>query len=216
MEKDEYNKLNSFYTICNIYYDTCNNELIRKSISKPKYKEKLRLRGYGKPSLEDIVYLEIKKKINGLVNKRRTKLKLKEAYEFINTKKRPNFQPYMNKQVLDEIEYFLHLYNLEPKIYIAYDRRAFFCKSDKSLRITFDSNIRTRRYSLKLNYGNYGLNLLDNKSIIMEIKVENTIPIWLASMLSNHNLYKTSFSKYGKEYKNTLMSMKLEGISKNA
>ncbi|MEN8905294.1 MAG: polyphosphate polymerase domain-containing protein [Clostridiales bacterium] len=216
MYSDENSKKNSFYTICNIYYDTCNNELIRKSISKPKYKEKLRLRGYGVPSLEDKVYLEIKKKVNGLVNKRRTSLKLKEAYNFIETKKKPKIQDYMNKQVLNEIEYFLNLYCLEPKIYISYDRKAFFCNENRDLRITFDSNITTRRYKLGLNYGNYGMKLLNKNIILMEIKAENNIPIWVSKMLSNHKLYKSSFSKYGTVYKNSLQNPQYEEVSNNA
>ncbi|MNW19369.1 VTC domain protein [compost metagenome] len=68
MEPDEYNKRHEFYTITNIYYDTECNTLIRNSLSKPKYKEKLRLRAYGTPNADSNVYLEIKKKVVGLVN----------------------------------------------------------------------------------------------------------------------------------------------------
>lgn len=210
MELDEYNKIHPYYTISNIYYDTMNNELIRKSVSKPKYKEKLRLRGYGIPSSEDQVYLEIKKKVNGLVNKRRTKLVLKEAYNFLYTSKKPEYKSYMNKQVLNEIDYFLNLYNLVPKIYIAYDRRAFFGIDNRDLRITFDTNIRTRRTDLRLEYGDYGEKLLNDDVYIMEIKAEKSIPLWLSQMLGYFKIYRTSFSKYGTEYKRMISKKKLE------
>jgi len=211
MELDEYNKKHPYYTICNIYYDTMNNELIRKSISKPKYKEKLRLRGYGIPSLEDKVYLEIKKKVNGLVNKRRTRLVLKEAYNYLFTSIMPEYKEYMNKQVLNEIDYFLKLYNLVPRIYIAYDRRAFFGIDNRDLRITFDTNIRTRRTDLRLELGDHGEKLLDDNVYLMEIKAEKTIPVWVSKMLSEFKIYRTSFSKYGTEYKKTIVQKISEG-----
>lgn len=211
MELDEYNKTHPFYTISNIYYDTFDNHLIRTSISKPKYKEKLRLRGYGVPSLDDKVYLEIKKKVNGLVNKRRTKLVLSEAYEFARTGEKPEYKKYMNKQVLKEIEYFLSLYKLEPKIYIAYDRKAYFGINNRDLRITFDTNIRTRREMLRLEYGDFGERLLEDGLWLMEVKAEKSIPVWLSRMLSDFKLYKTSFSKYGTEYKSMLRKKMMEG-----
>lgn len=204
MELDEYNKKSEFYTITNIYYDTDDNQLIRKSMSKPGYKEKLRLRAYGVPEQDQRVYLEIKKKVCGLVNKRRTTLVLREAYDFVSTGVKPDVKSYMNKQVVNEIEYILKIYDLKPKLYLAYDREAFFCKENRNLRITFDKNIRTRRYDLKLELGDYGEYLLDEGQWLMEIKTENSIPLWLTKVLSDNKVFRTSFSKYGTEYKELL------------
>lgn len=204
MEIDEHNKNDEFYTISNIYYDTKDNHLIRTSLLGPRYKEKLRLRAYGVPSKDEKVYMEIKKKISGLVNKRRTTLKLNEAYEFAKTGIKPEYKKYMNKQVLNEIEYFLRIYDLEPKLYLAYDRKALFGKENRDLRITFDKNIRTRRYDLKLENGDYGEALLKSDDILMEVKAEKNIPLWLSKMLSEEKIFKRSFSKYGSEYKKLL------------
>ncbi|KNY29994.1 polyphosphate polymerase domain-containing protein [Pseudobacteroides cellulosolvens] len=208
MELDEYNKTHDFYTIANIYYDTDDHHLIRKSLSKPKYKEKLRLRAYGVPSLDDKVYLEIKKKVFGLVNKRRTKLVLSEAYDFVATGQKPELKKYMNRQVLNEIEYFLSVYDLEPKLYLAYDRKAYFGRDNRDLRITFDTNIRTRREDLRLELGDHGEQLLDKDVWLMEVKAEKTIPIWLTRMLSEYKLYKKSFSKYGTEFKTMISKVR--------
>jgi len=208
MELDAYNKTHDFYTISNIYYDTKDNYLIRNSLSKPQYKEKLRLRAYGVPAVDDKVYLEIKKKFNGLVNKRRTSLILNDAYEFLSTGEKPKLESYMNKQVINEIDYFLKLYNVEPKLYLAYDRKAMFGKENREVRITFDTNIRTRRYDLKLEAGDYGEPLLDNDKWLMEVKAEKNIPFWLSKLLSEYKIYKTSFSKYGKEYEKMLIKNK--------
>lgn len=208
LEPDEYNKAHEFYTICNIYYDTADNTLIRNSLSKPKFKQKLRLRAYGVPDPEAKVYLEIKKKYCGLVNKRRTKMRLSEAYEFLSTGREPELKGYMNKQVINEIQYFLKMYELEPKLFLAYDRRAMFGKENRDLRITFDTKIRTRRENLRLESGDYGEALLENDQWLMEIKAEKSIPLWLTRLLAEHKIYSTSFSKYGKEYQKLLMNNK--------
>jgi SPX domain protein involved in polyphosphate accumulation len=209
MELDEYNKTHEFYTISNIYYDTKDNYLIRNSLSKPKYKEKLRIRAYGVPELNDKVYLEIKKKVCGLVNKRRTGMKLHEAYSFADTGIKPELKPYMNSQVINEIEYILKLYDLEPKLYLAYDRKAFFSKDNHDLRITFDTNIRTRREDLKLESGDYGEALLEDGQWLMEVKAEKSLPVWLTKLLSENKTFTTSFSKYGTEYSKMLANSKM-------
>lgn len=202
MTEDKYCKDNKFYTISNIYYDTFDNELIRRSIDKPVYKEKLRLRSYGVPRLEDLVFLEIKKKYKGIVNKRRTVIRLKEAYDFTNCGIRPHNSEYINEQVVDEITYFMDFYKTVPKLYLAYDRLAMFGKEDSNLRITFDKNIRTRRDNLHLEAGDFGNPLLEEDLWLMEIKTINSLPMWLTQKLTQLDIKGVSFSKYGTEYKN--------------
>lgn len=209
MEPDEYNENDKFYSISNIYFDTEHHSLVRNSLSKPKYREKLRIRAYGIPHNEANVYLELKKKVFGLVNKRRTALKLSEAYHFVKTGREPEFKEGMNKQVIQEIKYFLQRYVLQPKVYIAYDRIALFCIRNRDLRITFDTNIRTRRYDLMLENGDHGEDLLSSGQWLMEVKAERTIPVWLSRMLSEHRMFRTSFSKYGNEYKKSLSNGEL-------
>jgi VTC domain-containing protein len=204
MDADAHNVSQPFYTISNLYYDTDDNSLIRTSLSKPVYKEKLRLRGYGVPTAESKVYLEIKKKYAGRVNKRRTTLKLHEAYEFVATGRQPSLRPYMNHQVIDEIDFFLRTNAVRPKLYLAYDRRAFTGREDPGLRITFDADIRTRRHDLGLELGDYGEALLDDEQVLMEVKTPGNLPLWLAEMLSEMGVFRTSFSKYGREYQSLL------------
>lgn len=204
MELDKYNADRKTYTIANIYYDTPDDYLIRKSLSKPAYKEKLRLRAYGVPDADTKVFLEIKKKYRGIVNKRRTTLKLDEAYGFLESGKKPEIKPYMNAQVVNEIEFFLKNYNLVPKVYLAYDRLAYFEKGNPDLRISFDTNIRSRRYDLGLQMGDYGDKLLPDGVYLMEIKTAMAKPLWLTKALTELQIRRCSFSKYGTEYKNLL------------
>jgi hypothetical protein len=200
MSMDLYNIGGKPYTISNIYYDTNDDFLIRTSLSKPSYKEKLRLRSYGVPQMNSKVFLEIKKKYQDLVNKRRTTLVLDEAYDFVENGIVPNRKDYMNAQVVNEIEYFLRVYALKPKLYLAYDRIAYFDKEDTDLRISFDMNIRSRRYDLGLEFGDYGNQLLENGVYLMEIKTALAKPLWLTHMLSELDIKRSSFSKYGTEF----------------
>jgi hypothetical protein len=201
---DPYNHQKRFYPICNIYYDTDDNHLIRLSLSKPDYKEKLRLRSYGTPTEESEVFVEIKKKVGGLVNKRRSTLRLKESYEFLKSGKMPEMKSYMNKQVLQEIQYILRRHPLKKAVFISYERRAFFGKDSADVRISFDTNIIARREDLDLASCIRGERILPEGKLLMEVKTAGAIPVWLTRVLSEFQIYPKSFSKYGTEYTNTL------------
>lgn len=202
MNPDAYCQNGKNYSIYNIYYDTTDSYFIRTSLSKPYYKEKLRLRSYASPAApDDKVFLELKKKTGGIVHKRRAVMTLKEAQDFITYQKRPEAKGYMNEQVIRELAYFLSQNQVYPAAYIAYDRMAFFGKDDKDFRITFDRNITTRRKDLQLSRGRYGKQLLEKDQYLMEVKISSSVPVWLADLLCDLQIYKTSFSKYGTEYK---------------
>jgi len=193
------------YTIYNIYYDTDNSSIIRQSLSKPYYKEKLRMRSYSVPTSPDSeVFLELKKKIGGIVTKRRAVLTLSEAYQFLDYGIRPQNRDYINTQVLNEIAFFVTTHAVKPATYISYKRIALFGKDDSDFRITFDRNIITRREELGIEKGRFGTDLLPGK-YLMEVKVSAAFPVWLANLLSENQIYKTSFSKYGKEYTENLL-----------
>lgn len=212
MEPDKYNLNGQFYSICNIYYDTDDNRLIRSSIEKPVYKEKLRMRSYGTPCGEDKVFLEIKKKYNGIVNKRRTSIVLKDAYKYMESDVYPESDTQcINTQVLKEIDYFKKMYTLKPKVYLSYDRYAYFEKNDGDFRVTFDTNITTRRGNVRLESGSYGNKLIPDRLYLMEIKISGAVPMWFTRCLSDLHIYPVSFSKYGTEYKRYV----LEGYDKD-
>ena len=202
MTKDEY----GLHTICNIYYDTPTYDLIRNSIEKPKYKEKLRVRSYGRPDKKDKVFIEIKKKYKGVVFKRRVSLTLEETERYLNN----GIKPKKDNQILKEIDYFMNFYKPIPKVYLAYDRTAYFGKEDSNIRITFDQRIRSRQDDLSLGKGDYGDYLLDSNQYLMEIKVPLAMPLWLVHILSDLEIYPTSFSKYGNVYKQNLLEIRRE------
>lgn len=189
------------YTICNIYYDTDDDLLIRRSMQKPVYKEKLRIRSYGTPAADQTVYLEIKKKYRGLVNKRRIPLKLDEAYGFADSGIVPHVESKVEKQICAEIAFFLERYHLRRKLYLAYERHAFSGIEDPSFRVTFDSAIRSRRFSLGLENGSAGQRLLPDGLYLMEVKIDSAVPLWFSGLLDEFGIRKVSFSKYGNIYR---------------
>ncbi len=201
MKPDAYTSQNNGYSIYNIYYDTDNYDIIRHSLAKPYYKEKLRLRSYAIPtSPDDQVFLELKKKIGGVVNKRRATLSLSEASRFISKLEYPQQLNTMNQLVLEEIEVFLKNHLVTPKTYIGYERIAFVGKDDPELRLTFDYNLKSRQHSLALEKGDFGHFLIPADHYLMEVKILGAIPLWLTHALSALEIYSSSFSKYGKAY----------------
>ena len=183
-------------TVCSLYLDTPSHLLIRNSIDAKDYKEKLRIRSYNVPSLDARVFLEIKKKYKGIVYKRRVSLSLAEAYAYIDSLSMP-----FDSQITREIDYAMRLYSHpRPSMLIAYEREAYFSNEDKNLRITFDSGVRFREDDLFLEKGNHGTYILEPDEYIMEIKTGGAMPLWLSRMLSENEIFPSSFSKYGKSY----------------
>ncbi|MBQ3050141.1 MAG: polyphosphate polymerase domain-containing protein [Oscillospiraceae bacterium] len=194
MHPDEYGKT----TIRNLYYDTDTYLLIRRSIEKTNYKEKLRIRSYSRASADSTVFAELKKKYNDVVYKRRLSLPNQEAMEWLSGEK----SLAKHTQISNEIDYFLRFYGtLHPTVFLSYDREAYYSNDDTDFRVTFDDNILCRQTDLSLESEAYGTPILPENKVLMELKCSGGIPIWMTDILSREKLYKTSFSKYGTAYR---------------
>ncbi len=184
-------------TICNIYYDTPDFRLIRKSIEKPIYKEKLRLRSYGPVGPEGPTFLELKKKYKGIVYKRRLSLPEQDAMAYLNGKS-PLPE---DSQIARELDAFMKFYgNLQPAVHLSYDRTAYYSKEDPDLRITFDRNILFRMDDISLQSEPGGRFVIAPGESLMEIKAAGAMPLWLTSILTEADAKRASFSKYGTAY----------------
>lgn len=206
MELDPFCKNQSTYRIQNIYYDTPTNELISLSVRKPRYKQKLRARKYLGTNF---CYLEIKKKSEGVVGKRRLKLSMQEVDDFVLRGVKPQRESFIDKHVIGEIEYLLSLYKgIQPSTFISYERLGFFAKNDHELRITFDNQIHAKRNNFEWDKDDYEIKLLEDGLYILEIKYIQNFPLWLTKALSKLKIYPHSFSKYGTEYLNRVKGEK--------
>ena len=195
-------------TVCSIYYDTDDYELIRRSIEAPVYKEKLRLRSYGVPDGDGTVFIELKKKYKGMVYKRRVPMGAKAAMAYLAGEAGPT----ESSQMTREIDWFLRQNDVKPKAFIACDRFAWVDRENAELRITFDENLRWRTDRLDLTLGADGECLTEPGAVLMEIKIPGTAPLWLARLLSDQALFPTGFSKYGTCYKNHILSEYFNGV----
>ena len=205
MKPDEHPR----YSISNVYYDTADYNLIRASLEKPVYKEKLRMRSYGVPGSRDTVFVEIKKKYDGVVYKRRITMEMRDAPLYLCGARKGD-----GSQISREIDWFLRFYRPVPKAFIAYDREAYAAADGGELRITFDTNLRARANDLDLRLGDGGVPLLPDGLYLMEIKIPGTAPLWLARLLSDNGIFSASFSKYGAYYKQYVLGGRSAVIQK--
>lgn len=195
LEPDQY----GWYEIANIYYDTDGYDLIRTSLEKPVYKEKLRLRSYGRADGTRPVYVEIKKKLRGIVYKRRTALPLDQALALLAQPDAASAS-----QLRGEIKTLYSRYPLKPKVYLSYRRFAMLDPACPSFRLTFDRAIRFRLTDLSLASSSSGQLLLPDDRILMEVKIARALPLWFCHILAELAIYPRAFSKYGICYQNCI------------
>ena len=202
MALDQYGRT----TIRNLYFDTDTFRLIRQSIGKPNYKEKLRIRSYAQAEPGSQVFVELKKKYKKVVYKRRISMPEKEAMEWICGEHVCD----NGSQISEEVDYFLDYYQtLRPAVFLSYEREAYYAKDGGDFRVTFDDNILCRQEDLSLESDVWGAPLLPDGMVLLELKCSGGIPMWMTHVLSGMQIYKTSFSKYGTAYQ-TMIYPKLQ------
>ena len=192
--------------IASLYYDTPDRRLIAESIQKPAFKEKIRVRSYGPAAPGSPMFLELKRKCKGEVYKRRIATDIAGIQRFFAGESVLEEAPgqerkFCEEQIAKELEYFRDFYgDLRPSCLIMVDRIAYY-EPGGDLRITLDFDPRYRDHDLNLTTSMEGESLLPEGWSIMEIKVQQSMPLWLVRILSEGKIYKTSFSKYGEAYK---------------
>ncbi|MGN1418004.1 MAG: polyphosphate polymerase domain-containing protein [Acutalibacteraceae bacterium] len=199
-------------TLYNIYFDTPDYRLIRQSIEKPVYKEKLRIRTYGKPDEQSNAFLELKKKYKGVVYKRRINMRYGDCIKYAVRREYPENA---DSQILREIDYFFSFYpNIRPAVCLFYDRCAYYGRDDRELRLTFDSAVRFRTTDFDLAKGDFGTVLLDKDLSVLEIKCIGAMPLWLTDALDRLKIYPASYSKYAEAYKTFAANKDFSGVYK--
>ncbi len=184
-------------SISNLYYDTPDFRMVRRSLEKPQYKEKLRLRSYGVPEDSSTVFPEIKKKAQGVVYKRRVSMPYLQALDSLSGAGFPE-----NHQISRELNWMLGAYpNLAPRVYLSYERDSWRGIQEPDLRLTLDRDILYRTHGLDLRQGVWGEPLLMPGQTLMELKIPGAVPLWLSKALSELRIFPVSYSKYGAVYK---------------
>lgn len=187
---------NGCYNIISLYFDSPDKKIYYETRNKARFRQKLRLRIYNSATLEDNAYFEMKKKFKKRVNKRRTSIQLQGAYDYLNNCLNEEETYISNYQIFKEIDAFRQLYNLQPENIVSYDRQAFSGIDDKDLRVTFDYNLKCRKGDLRIENGPDGYHFVDPDLVVMEVKVDHSVPLWLARLISDFGCPKDSVSKF--------------------
>ena len=205
LQQDEFGRS----TVISLYLDTPDHRIIRNSIEAVNYKEKLRLRSYGTAAANTKVFLELKKKFNGVVYKRRVVMPLADAERYLEQGVKP-----FESQIMSEIDWAMKLYGWpKPAMLIACEREAWFAENHPDLRLTFDHGIRYRQQELSLSSGSVGYGLLPENTVLLEIKTGGAMPLWLADALDAEGILPGSFSKYGAAYTRSVQDNKHPNLS---
>ncbi|MDR2587212.1 MAG: polyphosphate polymerase domain-containing protein [Coriobacteriales bacterium] len=197
--------------IRSLYLDTPSHLLIRRSIEKPVFKEKLRVRSYG--IIQDDnhpVFLEIKKKYRKTVYKRRVLMTLRDARRFVEDGVVPlsslrgdNAKVALNRQIINEMYGALECYGaLTPSFLVGYERRAYcYHATGVSLRLTLDSNLGWGKGSWDVEDMRGAHPLLPPAACLMELKTTAPLPLPLTHALDALHLYPRGFSKAAQAYR---------------
>ena len=210
MAPDQYGE----YIIQNLYYDTDGWDVARASADKPLYKEKLRLRCYGKLAQDSVLFLELKKKYNGVVYKRRLPISMsalsrrtvQDAISLTIIQGAARSISGGSPQIARELDYYLSNNAVYEKIYISHNRKAYVGKDDPDLRVTFDTDVHFRLDNLHFTLPGDGRLILPRGIILMEIKTPGGMPVWLARLLSDNNIFPSVFSKFGACYSGYILN----------
>ena len=205
--------------IDSLYLDTPDRSLICRSLEKPLYKEKIRIRSYDAFSQAQAVFVEIKKKLDGIVYKRRVRMSAEGARAYVaglpyeQAQERYPVEGMVDAlapgkvQIAREIDAFMRRYDdLAPSMLISCMREAW-CPLDIGIsdgvdRITFDEDI--TYVDLFEDASVQRRRVAGAGLVVMEIKCAGAYPLWLCELLSAHGAYPRSFSKYGNAYKRVL------------
>lgn len=211
--------------IDSLYLDTPDHQLICRSLEKPLYKEKLRVRSYGAFSEADTVFLEIKKKYKGIVYKRRVCMSRSGAAAYLSGKSFEQAQAEfpihgiesdepisaVDTQIAHEIDAFCKRYpSIAPSMVISCQREAWKAidanDHESDVRITFDEEISYvdvlgRSFDYDAAVAAEGKDFaLEPGRVVMEIKCAGAYPLWLVNALDECGIAPQSFSKYGTAY----------------
>lgn len=200
MDRDPYAIHNGHYQVNTIYFDDPQDNVVGRSIAHPSYKEKLRLRSYG--GSNPIYFIEFKNKFYCDVFKVRIILSEKEYLAFVFQQTLPSKNGnYQHDRFIDTLADFMQRHGkIIPRSVIQYDRAAYVNKPfDPYLRVTIDSSLTFRRENFHLNDLG-GSPLLGEGLNILEIKIERSLPLWLAQTLNELGIYRDRFSKYGASF----------------
>lgn len=197
LQPDKHADAGGVYRISSLYYDSPDLSCYRNKIDGIKYRRKLRLRVY-KDSDMTFGFVEIKQRINRTVQKRRICLPIDEAKALcsgmdIDMQRLDQ----TDQETASEVLYLVKALSLRPQCIISYHRKAYEgSRYEHGLRVTFDTHLKYRLNNLDVTQPSKDRFFLPPDSVVMEVKANERVPIWLTSLFGLHQCNLQRVSKY--------------------
>jgi len=182
------------YPIYSLYCDSAGLSLFWEKIEGIKYRRKVRFRRYGK---SQDVFLEIKQRVDRTLQKRRVRRPLDRVVETFCSGNGLDGHEQNHDQVSAEVFFLWNYYGLEPRMAISYRRRAFFAVFESDLRITLDTRVQYHSHDLDITRPfEVGKYVVEPELVIVEVKFNERVPLWLCKIISTYGLRHVRLSKY--------------------
>ena len=191
------------YFIKSLYFDNYNYLILNDKLEGEKNRIKLRFRCYNDiKSMNKFIRVEIKKRYGEIIKKDSTNIDL---YTYENFMQNKLFSDNDNL-ILKQFNIYINKYSLNPCINIEYFREVFESKIDKNLRLSFDHNTKSSK-SKDLFPQSVPIKFANTDLIVMEIKINKQIPLWLNKIINENSLNNVTHSKYANgTLKNNILS----------
>ena len=197
LDRDRHAGAEGIYRVASLYYDSLDFSCYRNKVDGIKYRRKLRLRIYKDSDISH-GFVEIKQRINRTVQKRRLRLPIDEAKALCSGEDIgiDRFDT-IDRATASEVLYLVQDMGMKPKCIISYHRRPFEgSRYDYGLRITFDTHLKSRIHELDITAECSDRFFLAPDIVVMEVKINEKIPIWLTSIIGAHQCNLQRVSKY--------------------
>jgi hypothetical protein len=201
LDRDPHTDELGLYPITSLYYDSPDLKAYWDKLEGHRNRRKVRVRVYGddRVTTDTPAFVEIKERINSRIRKRRTALSYEEAVDFDEFDALGSRPDQVNGAMLHEVYYLYRTLLLQPAGVVRYDRLALEGRDYYAdLRVTFDTNVRGRAHDLTL----LSTGMADDRQVlpadrvILEVKANESVPLWMVRMLSAHRCTHYRISKY--------------------
>jgi SPX domain protein involved in polyphosphate accumulation len=187
------------YTIRSVYFDSSMLRLYHEKMDGLRDRRKFRVRIYGSPRAQGTAFMEIKNRRNRQVLKQRAAMTLVDAQRLLRDMARPEdlALPFAGTKVAEKFCYYCRQWDLQPVVTVSYERVAFVGTRDERVRLTLDCNLRGVDHrgarSLFIERGEEPISV---PGMVLELKFDRLMPVWMRDLLWRFDLRQQSFSKY--------------------
>jgi hypothetical protein len=180
------------YFIRSLYFDTFNDKSLFEKMAGIEKRKKYRIRTYDTKG--SVIKFEIKNKTNNSILKESAFITKEDAIQL--QKGNLDILLKYNNPILNKVYVEFKKYPYHPVVLIDYLREAYTYDIN-NIRITFDQLIKSRSSNIDL-FGKdlYLRPFLRSSMVVLEIKYDHTIPLWIRQLFQIPYFKRSAISKY--------------------